>query len=247
MIAAALLSLVVAAVPGIPEPQPGDTGEGGVLLTWGNDVFSRPNPDDHRTNYVGLWARTCGFHFVADNAMLTDREVRTRTDEWTATLGYQVMPELVVGLGYRARGDGGGEFIQNMAHEVVGANKVRGYDYDPESAAVVAYGSYIESVREGGVGYDTITSALVSTDGDLAFDQAARGVVTWRWLSLWAGSRFQWRETPDSAGPARRHVDDIERGLWVEGGIRLGYLTFESRYHPEHGVASGAMTLYIGF
>ncbi len=248
MLAASLLSFALAAVSGTPETQPGDTGEDGVFVSWSNDAFGAPpGPDDHRTNELSLWGRWQGFNVVLDDSMLTDGATGTRSDEITATLGYELVPGLVLGGGYRSRGDYGGHNLQAEAHDAIGDADVSPMTYTEKSGAALGYMVYTTGEMENGVGYRSVTSALLCTDGDSAIDQAAQGVVTWRWLTVWAGTRYQWRVAPDDAGPARRAVDDFENGLWVDAGIRLGWLTFESRYNTREGSAVGTATLYLWY
>lgn len=248
MIAAALLSLAVAAVPGTPERQPGDTGEGGALLTWGNDLFGLPSgPDDHRTNQLALWVRGRGWNFNLDDSMLTACAGGRRTDEWTVSAGYDLAPGLTLGLGWRARGDYGGRSLQDLGHRVSGSRDLDGLSYDAGGGAPLVYAVYTVREVEGGVGYETVTSTLVAADGDLATDQAARGLVTWRWLTVWVGTRYQYRRTPAGAGEARAAVDAFENGLWVDAGLRLGWGAFETRYNPRDRTAVGSFTLYVGY
>lgn len=243
-----LVLLALGAVPGTPEPQPGDTGEAGVFLTWGNDAFGLPpGPDDHRTNQLTAWARLRGFQLVLDDSMLTDRTSGTRSDELTTTIGYELSPGLIVGAGYRTRGGYGGAELQQISHRAIGDRAVEPLPYDPRAGAPRAYVSYLTGEMERGVGYQSLSSALIATDGDIALDQGARAVVTWRWLTVWAGTRYQWRDTPSGAGSVRAATDEFERGLWVETGLRLGHLTFSTLYSPREGSAVGSVTLFTGF
>ena len=111
--------LAFGAVSGTPEPQPGDNGEDGVLVTWGNDAFGvPPGPDDHRTNQLTVWARMNDFQLVLDDSMLTDRDNGRRTDEWTVTLGYRLTPELTVGASGRLLAATSGQVVVAFSRAV---------------------------------------------------------------------------------------------------------------------------------
>lgn len=254
MLTAALALLALAAVPGTPEPQPGDTGEDGLFLAWGNDFFGLPpGPDDNRTNQVTAWSRCGGWSAVVDDSMLThfdDRDHRTgaRSDELTVSAGYELVPGLVAGLGYRCRGSIGGAELQSLAHRSTASGAPVDVGYDRRASAPLAFGVYVTGdTPADGAGYQAVTGLLATTDGDVALDQATRAVWRHRWLTLWAGPRYQYRQTPAAAGAARRAVDAFERGSWVDAGVRFGWFTFESRYCLARGSAVGMVTVHIDY
>ncbi len=244
-----MMSLVLAAVPGVPETPPGPLPD--VWISWGNDWFGVPQgPDNNRTNEMVFGLREGRCVVVFDDSMLTAYDdaahlTGARQDEGTFTVGYMFDKLLTVGAGVRLRADLRGETVQLAWHKLIGSGYGESVPYDDASAVGAGYIlSTWESGPDAALGSRCVLSALATTDGELDADLAVH--TTWRIndACMWFGPRYQVRRAAD-ATPVLDRVLRYEDGMWIDLGIRMGMesgVTFETRYATEQNEAVGTMT-----
>ncbi len=258
ILASALLNCASAAVPGTPEPaHPGPPPALWAML--GNDDLTLQGAngsakDDHRTNEVTLGLRIDAAVLAIDHSILTDRYRRTRSDELTITLGWLPLdggaggdaPWMAVGAGARFVGNLYGDAIQGRWHRMIDMNAYKlTYDNDQVDAVGYACGAlpWFPTDNYGG---EVLVSGLASTATELQADVAVRAIIRSdsRWTKLWAGGRWRSRSGGD-AGPTARAVATFERGLCVDVGWQLPFLSLHALHDLESGESFGTVALEL--
>jgi hypothetical protein len=254
MLIASLLALALTAQPGVPETPP--RTDPNIWVTWGNDWFGIVGTptDDHRTNEMSAGFRSHRLVVMVDDSMLTlfddadvDRQHGVRMDEATITVGYASDLGITAGGGIRYKGDAGGEGLQNWWHGLLNDNKVHG-EYESDGVVAVCYGLWKHDYGRGTFFPETIASATVTSDAELAADVAGRLVFsTDNDATFWAGLRYQIR-AGDFSTKVAAATAEFERGLVYEFGFSLGRtLSFQSGYIVHDRSAVGAFTYTYEF
>lgn len=241
LVLSCLVGSLAAAVAGVPE-QP-SAMRSTAWLTWGNDSFSIiGNGDDGRTNRVAAAYWGADLVIALDDSMLTDRDGRGRTgrriDDVTAVLGVPFETDELLaagGLGYRWRGDLGGEELQNAFHGVVGSFR---YHLEQEDApgVPVAWGY----ARWSGESTQAVVSGLVAGDGAHAVDVVGRYVWGDEDTAGILGLGFAFRDD-DSSRTAQATVR-MERGAFVELGVGCRRIAWSMAVSLERFAGGGQIS-----
>lgn len=223
-IAAVILSARIGAIPGVPERLPDQTGP--YTVAWSNDWFAYPmalgaknenDPhDDFRTNAFTGTAQLGAWRACLDDSMLTSKVLGLRSDEITATLGYDTGP-VVIGAGLRSRRDYRGQEMQNTWHRWLHDLPLH-LDREETGEDAVAYAlAELPGWYGGGFSLRPMASALIASNGESAEDAGALVVIPGRNWSVFFGARYQWRDGAET--PLIRKVQSHERGACLEYGF----------------------------
>lgn len=225
VIAACFMACAYCAIPGVPETRPDTIAR--YTVSWSNDWFALPmslshdqenDPrDDWRTNSLAGSARFGRWVYALDDSMLTSKSLGLRTDEITATAGYD-LGHVIAGAGVRSRRDYGGQALQNAWHKVWHDAPIDlDQDAHGEQAVVYVLGDPPRVQLDKYFHVQPIASALIASNGESAVDAGALIVLRGRAYSIFAGARYQLRDGARSE--LLRTIQAHERGLAAQYGF----------------------------
>jgi hypothetical protein len=215
----------LAAIPGVPETLPDQAGK--RTIVWSNDCHAYPMAlnaeeqdepmDDWRTNAFTGTYRYRNWRACLDDSMLTSKYLGLRTDEISATVGYD-FGHVTVGGGVRSRRDYTGQSMQNTWHKVWHDLPLHlDQDAHGEDAIIYALADLpaLQCTRQ--IRLQPIASALIASDGEHAADAGALFVINGDRYSIFAGARYQFRDGADS--DLVRKIEKHERGVAIQYGF----------------------------
>lgn len=223
-LAALLISARLAAIPGVPEHLPDQSGR--YTVAWSNDWFALPmalgaknenDPhDDFRTNAFTGSADVGRWRALLDDSMLTSKALGLRADEISATLGYDI-GAVVIGAGLRSRRDWRGQEVQNAWHRWLHDLPLH-LDREETGEDGVAYALADWPGWSGRTfRLQPVAAALIASNGESAEDAGARVIINGGSVSVFFGARYQWRDGADS--PLISKIQAHERGVCFEYGF----------------------------
>lgn len=265
LLVAALAGLAAPAwglVAGAPEPpRPGPLPTAWLGLT--NDSFGGSvgkDMDDFRTNAFSGGVRTHRFVFSADYSMLTDYRSagasKERSDELTAALGFELVPDgtglaggeawLASGLGARYHGNLGGQSIQDRWHDLLDYKRVKGEYAAGSGTEGVAYAAgrwlwtnpepwdvpVIGSIDAYRTGIELDGSCLATSDGSLDARCGISLVVVGVDAGASIGVSREWHVGHRPSEPSYA-VAGNESGTWVTVTSSAGGWYFTGGYNLD--------------
>jgi hypothetical protein len=250
-------------IPGVTTPLPPEVDRT-FELVFGNDFLGRGGEfDDHRTQQLGLVAAVAPrWSVVVDYSFLTLTDPIQgdpgRLDQLSASVGYRLLraqsarvtQDVEVGVGLRTYGEMAGQRMQNGFHRLLGVTPTL-VPYTPEERTDVTlwvtlphHGVLARDVRlpllgdDWSFGYWGRGSSLLTTDGQWDANLGVTAVAGRRWFQLWLGLQGDVRSGYDRDN-VTRETADVESGVGVVYGLRLGPLILESAQQFDGDAAYG--------
>lgn len=220
-------------VPGLPPPAAPE-----VWLEFANDAWGPQlidNRDDDRTAVVRGGASAGRWRLTIDASMLTAKPLGRRSDELTATVGYDLLPaggssalgtsEIVLVGGGRFAGDMGGASLQQRWHAAAGYT-FQPLTYDPENLSLdpLLGIAAAHTWRYEQFGLRGITQGLVTGRGEWQGCFGVHLLADVPGAEWWGGSEWHPRGGTTN-GPVAASVAQAEQGMWLVSGLQIGFLT----------------------
>jgi hypothetical protein len=241
-------------IPGLPSSLL-PTVDRDFAINFSNDFLGRGGSvDDFRTQQIIISAKINDkWMALLDHSIqtLTDSPVPGRTDQLSASLGYQLMDTggntVLVGGGIRSVGEYAGERMQNGFHRLIGSN-IDSLPYvttDETDFTVWLDANRQRELRKFGnwqSGYWLRGASLATTGGQWDSTISAMATLSKNSIDIWAGLRHDWRSGYDTDAVQMATAYAEEDSAFVFG-VRFGALMLETVQQLNNDASYGQLVL----